>query len=467
MPAETGEPLSNRELEILECVVAGMVNKEIASELHISENTVKVHLRNVYTKLGVSTRTEATTEAIRLGLVMIPGTTETVSDLSAESSAADTGITATEDDAETNTAVSPPDNTPATIAHPSRWLLVIGILLIGAIAIGTIIVLNNSNGTVATEPTPEPFTETALSDNWLRSRSIPVTTAKAAVASFGLDLYLMSGEQKGEISNDVHLYDTGTRTWDTRAEKPTAVSEATAAELGGVIFVPGGLTADGQPTNIVEVYSPANNAWGQVASLPVPTSGGLTLTDGGLIYFIGGFNGREYLNTGYLYDPGADSWRPLTRMTHPRAFAAGGVIGNNLYVVGGFDGEAELDTCEVYDLTNDSWSSCTPMLSPRGGAGTAVLVNKLYVIGGGMEDGNSIEFSEVYDPSSGTWSLLNTPMLGSNDRWANVGVTSIENRIYALGGIRSDGLATDDNLAYAPLIYQTFIPAASGGGGEE
>ena len=79
MPAEFGEPLSNREQEILDCVVAGMVNKEIAGELHISENTVKVHLRNVYTKLGVSTRTEATTEAIRLGLVVIPGTSETVS----------------------------------------------------------------------------------------------------------------------------------------------------------------------------------------------------------------------------------------------------------------------------------------------------------------------------------------------------------------------------------------------------
>ena len=317
------------------------------------------------------------------------------------------------------------------------------------------------------EPTPEPFAETVLSDNWVQSRAIPITVAKAAVASFGLDLYLIGGEQGGEVSNAVYLYDTGTRTWETKAEKPTAVSEATAAELGGVIFVPGGLTADGQPTTVVEVYSPANNAWGQVASLPVATSGGLTLTDGGLIYFIGGFDGTNYLNTLYVYDPGADSWRPLTEMTHPRAFTAGGVIGSNLFVLGGFDGEAELDTCEVYDLTNDSWDSCEPMLVPRGGAGTAVLVNKLYVIGGGIEDGNTIEFSEVYDPSTGTWSLLNTPTLGSNARWANVGVTSVENRIYALGGIRSDGLATDDNLAYAPLIYQTFIPAASSGSSEE
>ncbi len=81
-------------------------------------------------------------------------------------------------------------------------------------------------------------------------------------------------------------------------------------------------------------------------------------------------------------------------------------------------------------------------------------------------DGNAIQYSEVYDPANDTWSLVNTPMLETDAQWANVGVTSIENRIYALGGYRHDGIATNDNLAYAPLIYQTFIPAASGGGEE-
>ncbi|HSO27544.1 MAG TPA: response regulator transcription factor, partial [Anaerolineales bacterium] len=78
--AELGETLSDRELDVLRCVVNGASNKEVAAELSISENTVKVHLRNIYTKLGVSSRTEATTVALQQGLATIPGMETAVSD---------------------------------------------------------------------------------------------------------------------------------------------------------------------------------------------------------------------------------------------------------------------------------------------------------------------------------------------------------------------------------------------------
>src|SRR5512138_2239704 len=61
--------LSERELEILRLVATGVSNKEIALALNISPNTVKVHLRNVFTKIGAVSRTEATLIAIRMGLV--------------------------------------------------------------------------------------------------------------------------------------------------------------------------------------------------------------------------------------------------------------------------------------------------------------------------------------------------------------------------------------------------------------
>ncbi len=61
--------LTEREVDVLELVTAGLRNKEIAARLGISENTAKFHLRNILEKLHAETRTELATRAVREGLV--------------------------------------------------------------------------------------------------------------------------------------------------------------------------------------------------------------------------------------------------------------------------------------------------------------------------------------------------------------------------------------------------------------
>jgi len=66
------EELTERELEVLQLVVKGDSNAEIASQLFISENTVKMHLRNILDKLHLRNRIQAAVYAIRKGIVSDP-----------------------------------------------------------------------------------------------------------------------------------------------------------------------------------------------------------------------------------------------------------------------------------------------------------------------------------------------------------------------------------------------------------
>jgi len=65
------EPISPRELEVLSLMAAGKRNKEIAGDLSIAEDTVKMHVRNILSKLQVSDRTEAVTIALRRGIIQL------------------------------------------------------------------------------------------------------------------------------------------------------------------------------------------------------------------------------------------------------------------------------------------------------------------------------------------------------------------------------------------------------------
>jgi DNA-binding CsgD family transcriptional regulator/N-acetylneuraminic acid mutarotase len=463
---ERGEPLSDRELEVLHRLAAGESNKAIADGLSISPLTVKTHLRNIYTKLGVSTRTEAMTVALQQGVLEMPGEPLAAAPVAAPETP--------------ELPPAPPDllltsngevaaHRPARGRGPRRpWrafsLSLLALLLLTAAALAFV---QWREGASFATPTAEPFVEQPIGDTrWLNGRPLPEAQAGRAVASVGLDVYLIGGETAAGVTGEVRVLDTLEHVWRSAAAKPTPVTATTADELFGELYVPGGLDAAGQPTAVVEAYSPSQNAWRRVASLPQAVAGGLTVAEGGFLYLIGGRNETGPLDTAYVYDPGADSWRPVAPLPAARNEPAGGAVTGRIYIVGGSDGATEQPSCYVYDPPADAWDECPPMLEPRAGAGAAVLLNKLYVIGG-IEGEEGPGHGEIYDPVSRTWTVLNAPPGVS--AWREPAVTLVETRIYALGGRRAESFS-DANLIYAPLVFQTYIPAVpsdSGGDGSE
>jgi DNA-binding NarL/FixJ family response regulator len=69
---ENPQALTDRETDVLSLLANGKANKEIALHLHISETTVKTHVSNILTKLGVPSRTQAALYAVRIGLASLP-----------------------------------------------------------------------------------------------------------------------------------------------------------------------------------------------------------------------------------------------------------------------------------------------------------------------------------------------------------------------------------------------------------
>jgi DNA-binding NarL/FixJ family response regulator len=63
------DAISEREVQVLSLVALGKRNKEIAADLSIAEDTVKMHVRNIFSKLNVTDRTEAVTVALRRGII--------------------------------------------------------------------------------------------------------------------------------------------------------------------------------------------------------------------------------------------------------------------------------------------------------------------------------------------------------------------------------------------------------------
>lgn len=451
MPGMDNNELSERELEILRLIATGASNKEVAQKLCISANTVKVHLRNIYSKAGVTSRTEAAMYAVRLGLVQASeGGDDHETMTSPEGSSM--GI-----DQENNVLANAGEEADQGSLDTFRskqnrygWIVAGAFLLVLLFSFGVFFFRQPATSTAGVQfPAP-------TSSHWHDLSPLP--TARQGLASVEYDnkVYAIAGETSHSVTGAVEQFDPQANSWTVRQVKPIPVADISAVVIGGLIYVPGGRTASGKPTNILEVYDPRQDHWEQKAPLPKAISAyGLAAFEGHL-YLFGGWDGNAYLNSVYSYDPSRDAWASLSPMPTARGFSGAATANGKIYVLGGFNGTRALNVNEVYlpegsNEGENAWNEAEPMPGSRYAMGVTSIADSIYVVGG--EGGKNSLPSIVYFSQSNTWQNFDSP---SPLPWSRLGLVTLGSHLSLFGG-QLDRQLTQKNLDFQ-AIYTISMP---------
>ncbi|MBC8075640.1 MAG: hypothetical protein H7Y32_06145, partial [Chloroflexales bacterium] len=295
----------------------------------------------------------------------------------------------------------------------SLWLFGLLALLAGVVLAlaGVALAGRVAPGTAAVQPTtPNVFVPEA-SGIWVLRKAPGRRLLGAAALNSNGPILLLGGGGTSGVLGSVQRYDPISDTWTELPAKPTPVRDVQAATLGGKVYVPGGVGADGKPIAALEIYDLQAKSWISGPALPAPRSAyGLAVVDGQL-YLFGGWDGSAYRDEVLRLDPATGVWSEQPPMPTKRAYACVMVVGGSeVYVVGGENSAGALFTNEQYTPANaeQPWQQRQPLPAKRSKGGCGVVDSEIGLFGGeGGEGGDNAPLS--YDTRSDAWTPLAAP----------------------------------------------------------
>ena len=331
--ASQKEELSERELELLRLVAQGATNQQIARDLTISVNTVKVHLKNIFAKLGVESRTEATMAAVRMGLIHVQAASESPTSVSG---AAEPAVT----------------TWPRLGRDFGLWqraylalAVVMAAVLVTLSVVGTKPEAASVNTAFVDQSASAQVMTQRMPSRWTTRASLPTPRGRLAVVAARGSIFAIGGVANGQITGLLEEYQPAEDRWIVRLSKPTPAANVSAVSLDGKLYVPGGHSSAGQVLDVLEIYDIAAAQWAIGPPLPAPRSAYALAATEGRIYLFGGWDGRQYVDTVLEFAPDTGQWRTLSPMPAALGFQAVAAVDGNVYLMGGYDGSREYDAC--------------------------------------------------------------------------------------------------------------------------
>lgn len=304
---------------------------------------------------------------------------------------------------------------------------------------------------------------------WERRADVPIAITEGSAAAIGGKLYLVCGlGPQGSISA-LQIYDPRLDQWSQGAPVPIAGGgdHCNVAAAGGRLYVLGAIRV-GSPFidgNTYE-YDPALDRWERVGAMNVPRGASGVAVIGSTIYVAGGLAASGSVADFEAFDTAARAWRRLPNMPTARDHLTAQAAGGRIYAISGRTGDV-LAANEEFDPAANTWRSRAPIPTPRGGLGSGTIGGRIQVFGGEGPSGTpegTFRQNEEYDPVANTWrSLAAMP----TPRHGLYGVT-IDGRIFTPAGGPSAGASFSSvNEAFflppdQPPQIASVVNAASG-----